>query len=99
VLFEHGLSGKPASTFPDHARILFLSMILSENRFPLFRIMLGSFSEYDLFGNRFHFSGSGFASFFEHNPLGNPILIFPNHALSLSMVFSATGIHFRIMLL
>jgi hypothetical protein len=29
--------GKPASTFPDHA--LWLRMIFSENRRPLFRIM------------------------------------------------------------
>jgi hypothetical protein len=43
VLFEHGHLGKPVPTFPDHARLLFLSMILSENRFPLLRIMLGFF--------------------------------------------------------
>jgi len=36
--FEHDLLGKPVPTFPDHA--LCLSMIFSENRFPLFRIML-----------------------------------------------------------
>jgi hypothetical protein len=35
---EHDLVGKPVSTFPDHA--LGWNMILSENRFPLFRIML-----------------------------------------------------------
>jgi hypothetical protein len=35
---EHDLFGKPVSTFPDHA--LWWSMIFSENRFPLFRIML-----------------------------------------------------------
>jgi len=32
--------GKPVSTFPHHALALCLSMIFSENRFPLFRIML-----------------------------------------------------------
>jgi len=48
-LFEHGLLGKPGSTFPDHARILFLS-IFSEDRFPFFPIMLGSLFEHDLLG-------------------------------------------------
>jgi hypothetical protein len=37
-LFEHDLFGKPLHTFPDHARCL--SMICSENRYTLFRIML-----------------------------------------------------------
>src|SRR5208282_2252731 len=37
-LAEHDLFGKPVSTFPDHA--LWRSMIFSENRCPLFRIML-----------------------------------------------------------
>jgi hypothetical protein len=37
---EHDLVGKPASTFPDHALAFLWSMILSENRLPLFRIML-----------------------------------------------------------
>jgi hypothetical protein len=37
-LVEHDLFGKPASTFPDHA--VWWSMICSENRLPLFRIML-----------------------------------------------------------
>ena len=37
-LMEHDLFGKPVSTFPDHA--FYWSMIFSENRFPLFRIML-----------------------------------------------------------
>jgi hypothetical protein len=47
-LFEHDLFGKPVPTFPDHApsamghRALIhcLRMIFSENRYPLFRIML-----------------------------------------------------------
>jgi hypothetical protein len=38
-LFEHDLLGKPVSTFPDHALSFCLSMIFSENRYPLFRIM------------------------------------------------------------
>jgi len=38
IFFEHDLSGKPVSTFQDHAA--WLSMIFSENRFPLFRITL-----------------------------------------------------------
>ena len=37
---EHDLSGKPGPTFPDHALSLVWSMIFSENRYPLFRIML-----------------------------------------------------------
>jgi hypothetical protein len=37
---EHDLFGKPVSTFPDHALALWWSTILSENRVPLFRIML-----------------------------------------------------------
>jgi hypothetical protein len=53
LLFEHDPFGKPLHTFPDHALehdvirlkrhralALCLSMIFSENRFPLFRIML-----------------------------------------------------------
>jgi len=39
VLFEHDLFRKPVTTFRDHARIL-LRMIFSENRLPLFGIML-----------------------------------------------------------
>jgi hypothetical protein len=39
-LVEHDLFGKPVSTFPDHALYLWWSMIFSENRYPLFRIML-----------------------------------------------------------
>jgi len=39
-LMEHDLLGKPPSTFPDHA--CRWSMIFSENRLPLFRIMLQS---------------------------------------------------------
>jgi hypothetical protein len=38
TLAEHDLFGKPVATFPDHA--LWRSMIFSENRLPLFRIML-----------------------------------------------------------
>src|SRR5579883_92121 len=37
---EHDLVGKPLHTFPDHA--FYLSMVSSENRFALFRIMLYS---------------------------------------------------------
>jgi hypothetical protein len=36
-LVEHDPVGKPGSTFPDHA--FWWSMIFSENRDPLFRIM------------------------------------------------------------
>jgi hypothetical protein len=39
-LVEHDLFGKPVSTFPDHALDLWWGMIFSENRYPLFRIML-----------------------------------------------------------
>src|SRR6516225_4964904 len=37
-LVKHDLFGKPETTFPDHA--FCWSMIFSENRKPLFRIML-----------------------------------------------------------
>jgi hypothetical protein len=41
ILVEHDLFGKPDSTFPDHAlEAAWWSMIFSENRIPLFRIML-----------------------------------------------------------
>jgi hypothetical protein len=38
LLVEHDLFGKPVSIFPDHA--LSGARSLSENRLPLFRIML-----------------------------------------------------------
>jgi hypothetical protein len=40
LFVEHDLFGKPVPTFPDHALSFCLSMIFSENRYPLFRIML-----------------------------------------------------------
>jgi hypothetical protein len=42
-LMEHDLFGKPVSTFPHHALDLCWSMISSQNRYPLFRIMLWIF--------------------------------------------------------
>jgi hypothetical protein len=40
---EHDLFRKPVPTFRDHALSFYLSMIFSENRFPLFGIMLYPF--------------------------------------------------------
>jgi hypothetical protein len=37
---EHDLFGKPDCAFADHVLIFRWSMILTENRFPLFGIML-----------------------------------------------------------
>ena len=54
---EHDPFGKPVATFPDHALDLWWSMILSENRWPLFRITLW------IFGGALILSGARTARF------------------------------------
>jgi hypothetical protein len=58
-------------------------MIFSENRFPLFRIMLAlDFAGHDLFGKPVStFPDHAGARFCEHGLLGKPVSTFPDHAL------------------
>jgi hypothetical protein len=61
-------------------------MIFSENRLPLFRIML-FLMEHDLFGKPVA-TFPDHAVLMEHDLFGKPVATFPDHAVLWSMIFS-----------
>jgi hypothetical protein len=68
-----------------------LSMILSENRYPLFRIMLSFRFEHDLVGKPVSTFPDHALVSFEHDLVGKPVSTFPDHALDAERAAQTTA--------